>query len=100
MLLIENLEEKIHQLPPNLVVEVDNFVNELLQKYQQHKSPVVSYHLKPVSLGLKVTNVDNIAEILEQDESCTAKHFLKELRPHCFIGDVISPIEEQWDVTI
>lgn len=28
------LEEKIHQLPPNLIVEVDSFVNELLQKYR------------------------------------------------------------------
>lgn len=28
---IEHLKENIRQLPPNLVVEVDNFVNELLQ---------------------------------------------------------------------
>jgi hypothetical protein len=27
------LKEKIRQLPPNLIVEVDSFVNELLQKY-------------------------------------------------------------------
>jgi hypothetical protein len=97
---IEHLEEKIHQLPLNLIIEVDRFANELLQKYQQYKSPVVSYRLKPVSLGLKVSNVDNIAEILEQNESSLAKRFLKELRPHCFIGDVVSPIEEQWDVTL
>lgn len=97
---IEHLEEKIHQLPPNLIMEVDNFVNELLRKYQQYKSPTVFEHVKPVSLGLKVSNVDNIAEILEQNKSSSAKRFLKELRPHCFIGDVISPIEEQWDVTL
>jgi hypothetical protein len=76
MLLIEHLEEKIHQLPPNLVVEVDNIINELLQH-----NCLVNNHK-------------------QREERMTAKHFLKELRPHCFIGDVISPIEEQWDVTL
>jgi hypothetical protein len=68
------LEEKIHQLPPNLIVEVDSFVNELLQKYRL------------------------VHENNQQQKMKSAKQFLKELRPHCFIGDVISPLEEQWDV--
>ncbi len=32
--IIEQLIKKIRQLPPHLIVEVDNFVKELLQKYR------------------------------------------------------------------
>ncbi len=70
------LEEKIHQLPPHLISKADDFITDLLQKY-------------------RLVNKNN-----QPEEIIAAKQFLKELRPHSFIGDVISPIDEHWDATL
>jgi len=68
---IVQLEEKIHQLPPYLVAEADDFISFLLQKHSiishSQKTPTY-YQMKSVSLGVKVENIDNIADILEKYE--------------------------------
>ena len=71
--IIAQLEAKVHKLPSHLLCEADNFISELLQRYSIVHADIplnqtVFYQVKPVSLGLKVENVDNIAAILEQYE--------------------------------
>ena len=71
--LITQLEAKVQRLPPDLIDEVNHFVNELLRKYNETPTNTLStsttfYQIKPVSLGLKVENVDNIAALLEEYE--------------------------------
>ncbi len=71
--IIAQLEAKVQQLPPDLIDKVNHFVNELLQKCNETSTnslPTSSsfYQIKPVSLGLKVENVDNIATLLEEYE--------------------------------
>ncbi len=70
--LIAQIDEKIHQLPVEILPQVNDYIHFLLQKYRH--SP---------------TDTDREA----------AKQFLKQLRSSCYIGDVISPIDESWDAT-
>jgi hypothetical protein len=54
---IVQLEEKIHQLPPHLVADVDDFISFLLKKHsivsRSQQTPVY-YQVKSVSLGVKM----------------------------------------------
>jgi hypothetical protein len=71
--ILSQLEKNIHQLSPHLRAEVENYIEFLLRKYQttplkKTVTELAPYHIKPVSLGLKIDNVDNIADILENYE--------------------------------
>ena len=68
------------------VTELRSHLQEYLASVQRGSEILVTSHGKVIARIIPPTNVKTEA-ILK----------LKELRKHCKIGDVLSPIDESWD---
>ncbi|MEZ5671033.1 MAG: hypothetical protein R3E08_01075 [Thiotrichaceae bacterium] len=81
--LIAQIDEKIQQLPVEILPQVNDYINFLLQKYQH-----------PTIMIRK-----SVVEFRDVDREA-AKQFLVQLRSNSIVGDVIAPIKENWDATL